>query len=1262
MRILCVSDYSVAASGNARREHMVKHYGFNNILRRGTALAMIAAFAGFGASQAQAQDQATGDAAAAKADEPTEVVVIGTRASQRSSIDRKKRAKTATDSIIAEDVGKFPDKNIGEAISRIAGVALDRGDFNEGGEVALRGATSGQTNVELDGLGVQNTSTTNNLAFGGGSDGRGKTFQEFPADLIKSVDVVKGSTAAMTEGGLGGSIIITSRTPLDFKKPFVSFRADRTYNSLGKDSTGEYNFIATRKFLNDRLGVMINYSDSSVVNDNNAVQNSTSGNQGLARGNNPAGSGFTTGTAAFDFDNSPNKTFTFNPSTLSSTDPLATTVFANSAETPLSLLTKSASAATKADCYTMFPIIAGATATTAQRTAELQTCLNQWNDYSPSLVRYFVRRQAEHRQTLDLRADYRVNADLTVYAKFNMNKRHVDDNQLTFSEGGINVNPVTVSTPTYNGVAFIDTAGVRAAAPGSGYYLYDGVSTLGTTTASAVRGAVVNVNPATLVVDANHHVIQAEISDGNINTDQIHNTNDISSTYLSFGANFRHDRLSIDFLAGDAKSKYTRYDKRTNLSYTYGKALMSFDDTSGLWGYTLPAGLDQTNPALYSIIRPATANRNAITPTGTDPGVPGQLGAYTIAQQPLTGAAVGLQWSPRENDTETKTMKLDVKYDFTDKLPFIQNLQVGMQMRDDQQKGWSGGGITIAPENTHLGTTPYGTAGYVAPVILPRQTLRGSLRACEPSTAPGALPCNYGYLASTNLGTADEGVMTLHQADFQALVGQVFAPAWNQFFAGYPDRGNLFDGWSQIDVEKLYGLVSQASTNPAYSAGGDPLAHYNFECLKVCTASDGKTYNMPFSSSSEKTTAAYWMIEFEQNLPFNMVFNGNVGTRMVKTDVDGAGYITLTNKSCRNSANCNSSTTDNAANITTVAASAFVTVSNHTTDWMPSYNYNLWVIPDKLVARYYAARVVARPPIGQLLPAGNCTFDQRFDGATATDGSPVDAGCGNFGNPALKPFQSNNHNWSLEWYPNRDMQFSVGLFKNDIKTGAGVLRGVSNGHLLAGTGAVDPVTGQSVENREFAYSTYFNAPGFVRHGQEYAFKAALTFLPWYFKYLGVDGNYSTLHSSSSVPIRDPNTGDALPPAGESSYYGNLSLWYDDGTTNARLALQSRDLFFDCIASCGANSANNYYGEGYTNVRLPYNPGAPNFRAKTDYVDFKVSHKLRPELEVFFQANNITKQAVQKDQGIYNTYASGAPSILETGYAGYRVTWGFTYRH
>ena len=92
-------------------------------------------------------------------------------------------------------------------------------------------------------IGVQ--SAGGSLAINGAGDGgRGADMRELPADLIKSVDIIKGSTADMTEGSLGGSIKITTRSGLDFKKPYLSFRLGTTQNDLVKEylSRGTYVF------------------------------------------------------------------------------------------------------------------------------------------------------------------------------------------------------------------------------------------------------------------------------------------------------------------------------------------------------------------------------------------------------------------------------------------------------------------------------------------------------------------------------------------------------------------------------------------------------------------------------------------------------------------------------------------------------------------------------------------------------------------------------------------------------------------------------------------------------------------------------------------------------------------------------------------------------------------------------------------------------------------------------------------------------------
>jgi TonB-dependent receptor len=453
------------------------------------------------AAQQQQQTQA--------AQNITTVTIVATRRSQQSSIDRKKNAATAIDSIVAEDVGSLPDRNIGEAISRIAGVALDRGDFNEGISVSVRGNGPDLTRVELDGQAVQNAGGAN---LNGNDDGRSTEFRQLSADLIKSVDVVKGSTPDMTEGSLGGGIRIETRNGLDFKEPFISVRAAKTQSNLSKNWSPDLNLIATRKFMHDRLGVLLNASIQKLDNEGHQFQTSSNGNNGFSR---PA-----------DLDGSPEKTFTFKPSTLDMSNPASTQPWSSFAKstggtwdsnTPLDILTKSAAAQTKADCYTAFPQLTSASAelsgvsTTNKTTAisnrnnELNTCLNQWNDYLPPLIRHFVKKQVDERKNLDLRFDFKVNNELGVYAKGSFSRRKVDDTTMLYQLGQAQING---TLPDGSTNAYTDISGVRT--PAAGYYYLPYAQT------ATIKGAEANFDPSTMVVDATHHLTQLTVNNASV--------------------------------------------------------------------------------------------------------------------------------------------------------------------------------------------------------------------------------------------------------------------------------------------------------------------------------------------------------------------------------------------------------------------------------------------------------------------------------------------------------------------------------------------------------------------------------------------------------------------------------------------------------------------------------------------------------------------------------------------------------------------------
>jgi TonB-dependent receptor len=1176
-------------------------------------------------------------------------VVVATRRSQQSSIDRKKNAATAMDSIVAEDVGSLPDRNIGEAISRMSGVALDRGDFGEGVNVAVRGNAADLTRVEIDGQGVQSAGGTDN---NGGGGGRGSEFRQLSADLIKSVDVVKGSTADMTEGSLGGGIIIKTRTGLDFKKPFVSVRMAGSQSNLNKKWEPDANLILADKYLDGRLGVLVNASSSTLANESHSVQVATSANQGYAR--------------ALDFDNSPQKTFTYLPGTLNMADPASTAPtgqypytaggFFNGA-TPQEILTKSAAAQTKADCYAAFPQfttaspqVAGMSSTNrnnamTQRSNELISCLNQWNDYTPSLNRYFVKKEIDKRQNLDLRTDFKVNNELTVYAKGSYNKRNVDNQTLNYGLGGLNTNTSGTFTDS--------STGVRTPVAGSGYYLYQiPAFRSGNFPANAT---VANVDPSTVKVDANHHVTQFTITDGIANTDQIHAKSETISKYFQAGGDFKRGGFEAEFFVADGKSSFQRSDARTNFTYSYGPATLNVLP-NGLWGYTFPTGsnFDQSNPANYAALKPATASTAAVA---AGPNQTKAVPAYTIAQQPLLTQAPQITWTPQIRETEERTAKLDLTWATPESVPFFKRFKSGFNLRDTIGNAWipNGGYILQAAQGT------YGQAGYVAPITVPRSIVRSSFVGCQDtagSLGAGGAPCQYGYNQTLDPRNALDGQAVMTQQQFQNIIAQslVGNATATQFFNGASGRpAGLIDNWTQIDVDKVFALSG--------------VPNLNFDCLKKCTANDGKVYDQPVQKIKERSEALYVMGDFgvdhipftDRALPFGWEIEGNMGYRYIRTKVHGTGqmgFTSVTTTASFDPANPNA-TGGTVSN--TFIKNTEINATTH--DFLPIYNLSMWLVPDQVVVRYNHAKTVARPPVTSLLPSGTCTYDERnVDGSNA-----LDQRCsGTVGNPALQAQKNTNQNLSLEYYPNKDTMFTVAAFKQEGKIGPAITQGVTGVPFFAGSTEVDPQTGVKLADLLFDYTTYLNGTATTRKGLEFGTKTAFTFLPWLLRYTGFDANYTKLRSATSaLNAVDLLTGDPLPPVRESKYSYNWALWYDDGKVAARVAVQAVASYFTCIAACGNNTVNNYPiiapGSNRTNV-VPYNPGSPNFKDATRFIDGKISYKYRPNIEFFVEGRNLGNATSSNSQGQYAPFSDGTPNLLDYAYSGRRVMIGVNFRN
>jgi TonB-dependent receptor len=162
-----------------------------------------------------------------------QIVVTGFRSSLAKALNLKKDSAVAIDSILAEDIGKFPDLNLSESLQRIPGVALAR-DAGEGRQISVRGLGAQFTRVRINGMEALATAGSAD-ASGGTNRGRSFDFNVFASDLFNSISVRKTADAETEEGSLGATVDLRTARPFDYKDGFtLAASAQGSYNDLSK--------------------------------------------------------------------------------------------------------------------------------------------------------------------------------------------------------------------------------------------------------------------------------------------------------------------------------------------------------------------------------------------------------------------------------------------------------------------------------------------------------------------------------------------------------------------------------------------------------------------------------------------------------------------------------------------------------------------------------------------------------------------------------------------------------------------------------------------------------------------------------------------------------------------------------------------------------------------------------------------------------------------------------------------------------------------
>ena len=197
------------------------------------------------------------DATDQESQELEEVVVTGFRGSLNTALGQKREATAAIDSIVAEDIGKFPDSNLAESMQRIPGVTLSRTDGGEGRNISVRGLGPSFTRVRINGMeGASQTGSSD--IYGAGNSGRSFDFNIFPTEIFSSLTVRKTSSADVEEGSLGATVDLRAPRPFDYVDENVfTFTGRGVYNSVSEDVDPRVSMLASKKFFNDTFGVLI---------------------------------------------------------------------------------------------------------------------------------------------------------------------------------------------------------------------------------------------------------------------------------------------------------------------------------------------------------------------------------------------------------------------------------------------------------------------------------------------------------------------------------------------------------------------------------------------------------------------------------------------------------------------------------------------------------------------------------------------------------------------------------------------------------------------------------------------------------------------------------------------------------------------------------------------------------------------------------------------------------------------------------------------
>lgn len=187
-----------------------------------------------------------------------EFVVLGDRLKgQAKALNQQKNNSNITNVVSSDQIGRFPDANIGDALKRIPGITMQN-DQGEARNIIIRGLAPQLNSVTINGERIPSAE----------GDNRNIQMDLIPSDMIQTIEVNKAVLPNMDADAIGGSVnLVTRQAPNALR---VSGTLASGVNLLSNKPIWTGGVILGNRFLDDKLGVIFSgsYNNHNFGSDN----------------------------------------------------------------------------------------------------------------------------------------------------------------------------------------------------------------------------------------------------------------------------------------------------------------------------------------------------------------------------------------------------------------------------------------------------------------------------------------------------------------------------------------------------------------------------------------------------------------------------------------------------------------------------------------------------------------------------------------------------------------------------------------------------------------------------------------------------------------------------------------------------------------------------------------------------------------------------------------------------------------------------------